>query len=111
MNDWDFGTDYLNKAGTAAIPSSSGFNFNDFLSKGVNYGKDALGFLNSNAQGIGVLGGLYSAYTQQDMANKSFDLQRQAFNYNKMLSEREKKRQEDAEKAMQLGFANSGLGA
>ena len=96
-------------------PSSSGFNFMDYVNKGLDFGKSAFGgvtdFLNTNSKGLGALGGLTGAYMQYDMGNKMYDMQKQAFNYNKMLSDREKKRQEEAEKAMQYGFSNSGLGA
>ena len=94
-----------------APSTTSGFNFMDYVNKGFDFGKSGLDFINKNSQGLGAIGGLWSAYNQYNMGNKMFDLQKQAFNYNKMLSEREKKRQEEAEKAMQIGFANSGLGA
>ena len=98
------------RAGIGEVASNS-FNFGDIFNKGLDYGKSGMDFLNKNSQGLGAIGGLAGAYMQYDMGNKMYDMQKQAFNYNKMLSEREKKRQEDAEKAMQYGFANSGLGA
>lgn len=52
---------------------------------------------------IGGLGSAYGAYTQADMAKKMIDLQKADYN-------RQKKRQEEAEDALALGFANSGFG-
>lgn len=76
-----------------------------------NMANSGMNFLNDNSKALGAAGSLWGAYNQYNMGNKMMDMQNQAFAYNKSLSEREKKRQEDAEKAMQLGFSNSGLGA
>ena len=88
---------------------------NSFLGSVGDFGKNAFNgttsFLNDNSKGLGAIGGLWGAYNQYDMGNKMYDLQKDSYAYNKALSEREKKRQEDAEKAMQYGFSNSGLGA
>lgn len=67
-------------------------------------------YVSKGAETIGALGGLYGAYSQQQMGKKQFGLQKDAYNYNKMLSEREKKRQDEAEMALQQGFSNSGFG-
>ena len=99
--------DYLSRmTGITSTPSApSWFSWSGDVAKG------GMDFLNDNSKGLGALGQLGGAYMQYDMGNKMYDMQKQAFAYNKSLSEREKKRQEDAEKAMQLGFSNSGIGA
>lgn len=76
----------------------------------TKFGSKATNWMNKNSDAIGTIGGLAGGYMQYDMAQKQYDMQKQAFNYNKMLSEREKKRQEEAENAFALGFQNSSLG-
>ena len=98
--------DYLSRlTGFTTTPTSSSWlgNIGDAF-------KGTTSFLNDNAKGLGTIGSLWGAYNQYDMGNKIYDMQKDAFNYNKALSEREKKRQEEAEKAMQYGFINSGMG-
>lgn len=75
----------------------------DWMAKGDN--------MRNVGQLVGGLGGAYGAYTQSKQANKMLDLQKDAYKYNKSLSEREKKRQEEAEMALSQGFDNSGFGA
>lgn len=91
-------------------PASQSMGFMDYVNKGVGYLGKGANWLSDNHKGIGALGGLYGAYAQQRMGDKQFKMQRDAFNYNKMLSERERKRQEEAEMALQQGFKNSGFG-
>ena len=100
----------LNQWATPSL-STNNFSFLDGLSNLGGYAKSGFNFLNNNSQGIGALGGLWGAYNQYNMGNKIYDMQKDAYAYNKALSEREKKRQEDAEKALQLGFTNSTIGA
>lgn len=52
---------------------------------------------------VGGLGSAYGAYTQADAAKKMINLQKADYN-------RQKKRQEEADAAFALGFANSGSG-
>lgn len=74
-------------------------------------GSSGMDFFNDNSKALGTGGQLWGAYNQYNMGNKMYDLQKDSYAYNKALSDREKKRQENAESQMQLGFSNSGLGA
>lgn len=56
---------------------------------------------------LGIGGNLYSGYQQQKAANKSLDLQKQAFDFNKMLSQREIDRQNRAEQNLANAWTNS----
>ena len=91
------------------IPRSS-FDFMDYVTKGANYGKSGMDFLNTYSKPIGMVGGLYSAYNQQSMGNKMFKIQKDSYNYNKLLSEREESRRQQAETNFNTGFANSSYG-
>lgn len=90
----------------SSTPSWFG-NIGSPIIRGVGSGMD---FLNDNSKGLGAGASLWGAYNQYNMGNQMMNLQKDAYAYNKALSEREKKRQEDAEKQMQYGFSNSGLG-
>ena len=98
----DFGFDDFIK------PVTDGFSS---LNKTVGFDGGLLGnastFLNDNSKAIGALGGLYSAYSTQDMAKKQYKLQKDAYNFNKMLSEREMENQDDAKNQFAYGFSNS----
>lgn len=85
-----------NLAGT-----NSGWNFLDML-KGV--GNGALGLFSGSGggtpawlQAAGLAGGLYSGLQQQKAANKVLQMQQDAYNFNKMLSQREIDRQDRAQ--------------
>lgn len=85
-----------NLAGT-----NSGWNFLDML-KGV--GNGALGLFSGSGRGtpnwlqaVGLAGGLYSGLQQQKAANKALQMQQDAYNFNKMLSQREIDRQDRAQ--------------
>lgn len=56
---------------------------------------------------IGGAGALYSAYQQQRNAKKQMDLQKDAFNFNKMLTQREIDRQNRADDDLYTAFRNS----
>ena len=56
---------------------------------------------------IGGDGALYSAYQQQRNAKKQMDLQKEAFNFNKMLTQREIDRQNRADDDLYQAFRNS----
>ncbi|WP_065842885.1 hypothetical protein [Campylobacter fetus] len=58
----------------------------------------------------GSAGGLWGAYNQQKMAKDNFKLQKDAFDYNKMLSEEERKRRDRADKSLVNAFSNSAYG-
>ena len=53
---------------------------------------------------IGMAGGLWGAWNQQRMANKNFKLQKDSYNYNKFLSEDERRRRNQAEANFNAGF-------
>lgn len=89
-------------------PSSSGFNFMDYVNKGFDFGKQGFNFFNDYSKGLGALGGLYGAYNQQSMGNKMFDMQKQAFDYNKAVDEEERKRRELAGANFNAGFGKVG---
>lgn len=59
---------------------------------------------------LGNIGGLWSAYNQQKMANKQFNLQKDAYNYNKMLSNKELERRDMQDKAINDAFMKSTYG-
>ena len=71
---------------------------------------DTTNWFNNNAKGLGAIGGLWGAFNQYDMSNKMFKLQKDAFTYNKSLSELERKRREQADANFAQGFANSSYG-
>lgn len=92
-----------------APSASNGFlgNIGSNLSGAFN---GATNFLNNNAKGLGTLGQLYGAYNQYNMGNKIYDMQKNAFDYNKMLSEEERKRRDQQDANFSQGFANSSYG-
>lgn len=86
-------------ANTAA--NSGGWNFLDML-KGA--GNRAMGLFSGSGggtptwlQAAGLAGGLYSGLQQQKAANKALQMQQDAFDFNKMLSQREIDRQDRAQ--------------
>ncbi|EAJ5194574.1 hypothetical protein RLQ69_001917 [Campylobacter jejuni] len=74
-------------------------NFGDWLFKSSDANKithfDRLG----NVLGGG--GALYGAYNQQKMAKKNFDLQKDAYNFNKYLANEELNRRKNIENKLQ----------
>jgi len=81
--------------------SGGGWNFLDML-KGA--GNRALGLFSGSGggtpawlQAAGLAGGLYSGLQQQKAANKALQMQQDAYNFNKMLSQREIDRQDRAQ--------------
>ena len=93
--------DYLSRltGTTSTTPSSLGNIGSAF--NGVT------GFFNDNAKGLGTIGQLFGAYNQYNMGNKIYDMQKSAFDYNKMLSEEERKRRDQQDANLSQGFANS----
>lgn len=73
--------------------------------------------LGSNPNGgssnlLGLLGAgakMYGDYQSQKMAQKQYALQKQAFDFNKMLSQREINRQNTAQNALNQAWSNSML--
>lgn len=79
----------------------------DYLSTlGKNYA-DYFANANNFGQIVGNLGNLWGAYNQNKMAKKQFNLQKQAFDYNKMLSDREIERQNRADNELWEAYNNS----
>ncbi|HEF2782792.1 TPA: hypothetical protein R8653_001332 [Campylobacter coli] len=79
-------------------------NFGDWLFKSSDTNKithfDRLG----NVLGAG--GALYGAYNQQKMAKKNFDLQKDAYNFNKFLVNEELNRRKNMENKLQNVWSN-----
>lgn len=73
----------------------------------IDQGEDLLKFLDKYNKPIGTIGGLWGAYNRQTMAKDNYKLQKQDYYYKKRLSERNIRRQEEAERALQEGFENS----
>lgn len=82
----------------ASLPANlagNNWNFLDML-KGALLGADKSGTPNwMNAAGLA--GGLYSGLQKQKAANKALQMQQDAFDFNKMLSQREIDRQDRAQ--------------
>lgn len=98
--------DYLSRlTGLTSTPSSNGFlgNIGNTFNKGFDW-------FNDNAKGLGTIGSLWGAYNQYNMGNKIYGLQKDAFDYNKMLSEEERKRRAQNDASLATGFANSSYG-
>ncbi|EAH5063599.1 hypothetical protein H8A35_001190 [Campylobacter coli] len=79
-------------------------NFGDWLFKSSDTNKitnfDRLG----NVLGAG--GALYGAYNQQKMAKKNFDLQKDAYSFNKFLANEELNRRKNMENKLQNIWSN-----
>ncbi|EGD3123777.1 hypothetical protein JQ781_000257 [Campylobacter jejuni] len=79
-------------------------NFGDWLFKSSDANKvtnfDRLG----NVLGAG--GALYGAYNQQKMAKKNFDLQKDAYSFNKFLANEELNRRKNMENKLQNVWSN-----
>ncbi|EIX1474486.1 hypothetical protein OHY41_001031 [Campylobacter coli] len=79
-------------------------NFGDWLFKSSDTNKitnfDRLG----NVLGAG--GALYGAYNQQKMAKKNFDLQKDAYSFNKFLANEELNRRKNMENKLQNVWSN-----
>ncbi|TKX30497.1 hypothetical protein [Campylobacter estrildidarum] len=79
-------------------------NFGDWLFKENNANKITnFDKLNNIFGGASVL---YDAYNQQKMAKKNFDLQKQAFDFNKYLSNEELRRRANMENKLQNVWAS-----
>lgn len=89
----------------ASLPANlagNNWNFLDML-KGALLGADKSGTPNwMNAAGLA--GGLYSGLQQQKAANKALKMQQDAYDFNKMLSQREIDRQNRAEQNLYDGW-------
>lgn len=92
--DTPFSDMYFVMDGARDALGNGNFDFSKYFKKGADW-------LGKN---YGTLGSLYGAYNKQRMANKQFGLMRDSYNYNKELSERQKRRQEGAERNFNVGF-------
>ena len=93
-----------NQFANTAASAPSWFNgIGDGLTKGFDW-------FNNNSKGLGAAGSLWGAYNQMNMGNQMMGLQKDAFNYNKMLSEEERQRRKDSDANLSSGFANSSYG-
>jgi len=90
-------------ANTAQTAPSWFSNIGDYANKGFD-------FLNNNSKALMGAGSMLGAYNQYNMGNKVYELQKDAFDYNKMLSEEERKRREQGDTNLSAGFANSTYG-
>ena len=77
------------------------------LSSGLTNLNNSVGNCDNLGGLIGGAGALYSAYQQQRNAKKQMDLQKDAFNFNKMLTQREIDRQNRADDDLYQAFRNS----
>ncbi len=83
------------------------------LLKGV--GNGALGWLGKeggNGVGnwqnlLGTTGNIYGAYSQQKAVNKALKIQEDAYNWNKMLSQRQIDKENEAQRNLNSAWANS----
>ena len=115
MLDMGYATPAINAMAQYGLNNASGFNFNNLLSglnNTIGFGSNGLlgnatNYLNDNSDGLGALGGLYGAYNKQNMANKQYNLQKDAYDFNKMLSQQELDRRKKADKSLQSAWANS----
>ncbi|EAU00322.1 hypothetical protein [Campylobacter curvus] len=80
-----------------------------------NFGNNTLGWLGGSDRSgtpnwlmaAGIAGSLYGGYQQEKMAKKQFDLQKDAYDFNKMLSQREIDRQNQANQNLANAWTNS----
>ncbi|RAZ49220.1 hypothetical protein [Campylobacter hyointestinalis] len=82
-------------------------NIGSNISNGLTNLNDFAGNYSNLGGLMGGAGALYSAYQQQKNAKKQMDLQRDAFNFNKALSQREIDRQNKADEDLYQAFRNS----
>ncbi|WP_086290850.1 hypothetical protein [Campylobacter devanensis] len=86
-------------------------NFLKNIGSGITSGLTNLNNYASNFKDLGGLiggaGALYSAYQKQRNAKKELALQKEAFNFNKMLAQRDIDRQNKADDDLYQAFRNS----
>ncbi|MBR8466183.1 hypothetical protein KDE13_07505 [Campylobacter sp. faydin G-140] len=58
---------------------------------------------------LGTLGNIYGGYEQNKMAKKMYGMQKDAYDFNKILSQREIARQNQAQQILNNACANSSL--
>jgi len=73
----------------------------------IELGEDLLNFVDKYNKPIGTIGGLWGSYNRQKMAQDNYKLQKQDYYYRKWLSQRQIRRQDEANRALQQGFENS----
>lgn len=90
--------------GASASRPKNGFDFMRFLK-----GSDASGTPNW-LSALGTAGAIYDGYQRQKLANKALQYQKEAFDFNKMLSQRELNRQNQAEQNLYNAWNSSAFG-
>ncbi|QCD44116.1 hypothetical protein [Campylobacter mucosalis] len=58
---------------------------------------------------LGTLGKVYDGYAQNKMAKKIYNVQKDAYDFNKMLSQRDMQRQNQAQQNLNTAWSNSTL--
>lgn len=108
MLDIGYSTPAISAMSQYGLNQSNGFNFNNLL-KNLDLGFVTKGFdyMDKYSKPLGAVGGIWSAYNQQNMSNNMYDLSKQAFDYNKYLSNLELKRRDDADKNLLAAYQNS----
>ncbi|EAJ6642969.1 hypothetical protein E5173_07320 [Campylobacter coli] len=99
---------------TPNLASSSGGFFNGLKNSFSNFGdwlfksSDTNKITNFDRLGnvLGAGGALYGAYNQQKMAKKNFDLQKDAYSFNKFLANEELNRRKNMENKLQNIWSN-----
>lgn len=92
--------DYLSRLTGAGSTPSWFKGLGDTISNGFDW-------FNDNSKGLATAGSLWGAYNSYNMGNKVYNLQKDAYDYNKMLSEEERKRRSQADSNLATGYANS----
>ncbi|ENK5284690.1 hypothetical protein AB3U45_001799 [Campylobacter coli] len=99
---------------TPNLASSSGGSLNGLKNSFSNFGdwlfksSDANKVTNFDRLGnvLGAGGALYGAYNQQKMTKKNFDLQKDAYSFNKFLANEELNRRKNMENKLQNVWSN-----
>lgn len=69
--------------------------------------QNSANWLMDNSKGLSAATNLWGAYNQYNMGNKIYDLQKNAYDYNKYLSDLAIKRQNQQDSNLATGYANS----
>ncbi|EAJ5683110.1 hypothetical protein BBZ05_04315 [Campylobacter lari] len=110
------GFDFSKNLVKAQAPKVDSFSFTDFLSKGFdNFSKWGNKEIAKNGARTnfdrlidigGLAGGLWGGYEEQKMAKKNFELQKDAYNFNKYLAQEELRRRQNRENNLKEVWAS-----